>query len=259
MRKPLVAGNWKMNKTHLDAIRFVEQLSHELGGYESDRVEVVLCPAATAIRSVQTTIDDRHTEFGLGAQNMHWEDDGAFTGEVSPVMLKSLRVRYVILGHSERRELFGETDENVNKKVKAAFAHDLLPIMCCGETDDEREAEETESKVEGQVREGLAGLKEPQARNVVVAYEPIWAIGTGKTATPDDAQATIGFIRGVLRDMFGDAAEDIRILYGGSVKAGNAATLFGQPDIDGGLVGGASLEAAEFAAIVKATPVKGGS
>lgn len=259
MRKPLVAGNWKMNKTHLDAIRFVEQLSHELAGYEADRVEVVLCPPATALRSVQTTIDDRHTEFGLGAQNMHWEDDGAFTGEVSPVMLKSLRVRYVILGHSERRELFGETNETVAKKVQAAFTHELIPIMCCGETDDEREAGETEAKVEGQVREGLAGLKEAQARSVVVAYEPIWAIGTGKTATPDDAQATIGFIRGVLRDMFGNPAEDIRILYGGSVKAGNAGSLFGQPDIDGGLVGGASLEAAEFASIVKATPVKGGA
>ncbi|MFP5352156.1 MAG: triose-phosphate isomerase [Actinomycetota bacterium] len=253
MRTPLIAGNWKMNKTHLDAIHFIEQLGHELGNHDPDKVEVVLCPPHTALRSVQTTIDDRHQSFGLGAQNMHHETEGAFTGEVSPLMLKALHVRYVILGHSERRELFGETDESVNAKVKAAFANDLVPIMCCGETDMERMNDRTEKKVEGQVREGLAGLSEEQARRVVVAYEPIWAIGTGKTATPDDAQTTISFIRGVLNDLFSESVgSEIRILYGGSMKAGNAEALVRQPDIDGGLVGGASLDASEFAAMIKA-------
>lgn len=253
MRKPLVAGNWKMNKTHFDAIHFVEELGHHLAEFDQERVEVVLCPPFTSLRSVQTTTEDRHQEFGLGAQNMHWEDEGAFTGEISPSMLKALRCKYVILGHSERRELFGETDEHVNKKVKAAFAAGLVPILCCGETDSEREAGETDTKVERQVREGLAGIKSEQVASVVVAYEPIWAIGTGKTATPDDAQKTISFIRSVLADMHGDqVAQAVRILYGGSVKSGNAAALFGQADIDGGLVGGASLEAGEFAAIAKA-------
>lgn len=253
MRKPLVAGNWKMNKTHFDAIHFVEELGHHLAEFDQDRVEVVLCPPFTSLRSVQTTTEDRHQEFGLGAQNMHWEDEGAFTGEISPSMLKALRCKYVILGHSERRELFGETDEYVNKKVKAAFAAGLVPILCCGETDSEREAGETDAKVERQVRAGLAGIKSEQVASVVVAYEPIWAIGTGKTATPDDAQKTISFIRSVLADMHGDqVAQAVRILYGGSVKSGNAAALFGQADIDGGLVGGASLEAGEFAAIAKA-------
>lgn len=253
MRKPLVAGNWKMNKTHFDAIHFVEELGHHLAEFDQERVEVVLCPPFTSLRSVQTTTEDRHQEFGLGAQNMHWEDEGAFTGEISPSMLKALRCKYVILGHSERRELFGETDEHVNKKVKAAFAAGLVPILCCGETDSEREAGETDTKVERQVRAGLAGIKSEQVASVVVAYEPIWAIGTGKTATPDDAQKTISFIRSVLADMHGDqVAQAVRILYGGSVKSGNAAALFGQADIDGGLVGGASLEAGEFAAIAKA-------
>ncbi|MDQ3646087.1 MAG: triose-phosphate isomerase [Actinomycetota bacterium] len=253
MRTPLIAGNWKMNKTHLEAIHFVEQLGHELANYDPAKVEVVLCPPFTALRSVQTTLDDRHQSFGLGAQNMHHENEGAFTGEVSPPMLKSLRVKYVILGHSERREMFGETNETVNQKVRAAFAHDMLPIMCCGETDMERMNERTEAKVEAQIREGLEGLSEDQARRVVVAYEPIWAIGTGQTATPDDAQSTISFIRGVLTDLFSDdVSSAIRILYGGSMKAGNTAALIGQTDIDGGLIGGASLDAAEFAALVKA-------
>lgn len=253
MRKPLVAGNWKMNKTHFDAIHFVEELGHHLAELDQDRVEVVLCPPFTSLRSVQTTTEDRHQEFGLGAQNMHWEADGAFTGEISASMLKALRCKYVILGHSERREYFGETNDQVNLKVKAAFAAEIVPIMCCGETDSEREAGETERKVERQVREGLAGVPGEQVAATVVAYEPIWAIGTGKTATPEDAQKTISFIRSVLADMQGDQiAQAVRILYGGSVKSGNAAALFGQADIDGGLVGGASLDAAEFAAIAKA-------
>ena len=252
-RTPLIAGNWKMFKTHLDAIKLVQQLAYELADHKFDRAEVAVCPPFTSLRTVQTLIEDDRYEFGLGAQNMHWEDEGAFTGEVSPVMLKSLRVKYVILGHSERRELFGETDEGVNKKLKAAFNHGLTPIMCCGETDAEREAGETQSKVEGQVRNGLAGLKSEQVASSVIAYEPIWAIGTGKTATPDDAQVTISYIRTLVAKEFGDEVGGaVRILYGGSVKSGNAKSLFSQPDIDGGLVGGASLEAGEFAAIVKA-------
>jgi triosephosphate isomerase (TIM) len=244
MRKPLIAGNWKMFKTHLEAMRLVQALGHELAGHDFDAVEVAVCPPFTALRTIQTLIDSDRYLFALGAQNMHKEQEGAFTGEVSPVMLSALDVKYVILGHSERREHFKETDEDVNEKVKAAFAHGLV-----------RENDRTEAKVERQMREGLRGVKPDQAASIVIAYEPIWAIGTGKTATPDDAQATISFIRSVLQDAFGDdIVQRTRILYGGSVKAGNAAELMKQPDIDGGLVGGASLEAGEFAAIVKATP-----
>jgi triosephosphate isomerase len=254
MRTPLIAGNWKMHKTHLDAIHFVQQLGHELAEFDLRRVEVTLCPPFTALRSLQTTIEDRDYEFGIGAQNMHYANEGAFTGEVAPTMLTAMRVRYVILGHSERREHFGETDENVNKKVKAALSNSLVPIMCCGETATERNAGSTESKVERQMREGLEGVRVEAAAETVVAYEPIWAIGTGKTATPYDAQATISFIRRVLEGIYSrEVAGSIRILYGGSVKSGNARALTEQPDIDGALVGGASLDAAEFAAIVKAT------
>ncbi|MGI8774351.1 MAG: triose-phosphate isomerase [Actinomycetota bacterium] len=253
MRTPLIAGNWKMNNTHHEAIVLVQQLGHELAEHDFDRVEVAVCPPFTSLRTVQTLIDSDRYRFVLGAQNMHHEKSGAFTGEVSASMLKSLDVTYVILGHSERREVFGETDEEVNRKVKAAFENDLVPIVCCGETDDEHEAGDTQSKVDRQVRAALNGLKPEQIREVVVAYEPIWAIGTGKTATPDDAQATVAYIRKVVADVAGaETAAVVRILYGGSVKSGNASALVGQPDIDGALVGGASLEAAEFVAIVKA-------
>ena len=252
-RTPLIAGNWKMNKTHLEAMHLVQQLGHELADHNFDRVEVAVCPPFTALRTIQTLIDSDRYSFGLGAQNMHLEKEGAFTGEVSAPMLKALNVRYVILGHSERRELFGETDEMVNAKVKAAFAHGLAPIVCCGETDAEHEAGDTERKVDGQVRAAFAGVKPEQLRDAVVAYEPIWAIGTGMTATPEDAQGTIAYIRKVVGEIAGaDVAQDMRILYGGSMKAGNAAALTGQPDIDGGLVGGASLDGGEFAALVKA-------
>jgi triosephosphate isomerase len=254
MRTPLIAGNWKMNKTHLDGMRLVQGLAHELAGHNFDRVEVVVCPPFTALRTIQTLIDSDRYQFGLGAQNMHHEKEGAFTGEVSGAMLKSLDVDYVILGHSERREIFKETDGDINLKVKAAFANGLIPIVCCGETEQEHESGATESKVEGQVRAAFEGVKPEVAVKAVVAYEPIWAIGTGKTATPEDAQSTIAYIRKVLGSTLGDdVAQAIRILYGGSVKSGNAATLMGQPDVDGALVGGASLEAQEFAAIVKAT------
>ena len=253
MRTPLIAGNWKMFKTHLEAMRLVQALNHELAGHDYDAVEVVVCPPFTALRTVQTLIDSDRYLIGLGAQNMHAAKEGAFTGEVSADMLKSLAAQYVVLGHSERREIFGETDEDVNAKVRAAVAAGLTPIMCCGETAIERENDRTERKVETQVREGLKNVKPDQARELVVAYEPIWAIGTGKTATPDDAQQTISFIRGVLRQMFPeDVAEAMRILYGGSMKPGNAKAIVGQPDVDGGLVGGASLDAGDLAAIVKA-------
>ena len=252
-RTPLIAGNWKMHKTHLEAMHLVQALGHELAGHDFEKVEVVVCPPFTSLRTIQTLIDSDRYEFGLGAQNMHVEKEGAFTGEVSAGMLAALQVRYVILGHSERRELFHETDEDVNAKVRAAFANNLVPIMCCGETDEEREAGETDAKVERQVRQGLKGLKPEQARTAVIAYEPIWAIGTGKTATPEDAQATCALVRRVVADVFDQSvADEVRVLYGGSMKPGNAAALTGQNDIDGGLVGGASLDAGDFAAIVKA-------
>ena len=252
-RVPLIAGNWKMHKTHLEAMHLVQGVAHELAGHNFDKVEVVVCPAFTSLRTIQTLIDADRYEFGLGAQNMYVEKEGAFTGEVSPPMLAALQVKYVILGHSERREIFNETDEEVNGKVRAAFANGLSPIMCCGETEAEREAGETDSKVERQVREGLKGVKPEQARTAVIAYEPIWAIGTGKTATPEDAQATCGLVRKIVADVFDQSvADDVRVLYGGSMKPGNAAQLTSQKDIDGGLVGGASLDAADFSAIVKA-------
>jgi triosephosphate isomerase (TIM) len=253
MRKPLIAGNWKMYKTHLEAMMLVQQLAHELAGHNLDVVEVVVCPPFTALRTIQTLIDSDRYEFGLGAQNMHAEKEGAYTGEVSPVMLKALDVDYVILGHSERRQLFGETDDGVNSKIKAAFANGLTPIVCVGETESERESGATETKVEMQVRQALKGVRPELVRRIVVAYEPIWAIGTGKTATPQDAQETIAFVRAVIAKLFDEeVSSETRIVYGGSVKAGNAAALMGQRDIDGALVGGASLDAAEFAAIVKA-------
>ena len=253
MRTPLIAGNWKMHNTHLEAIVLVQQLGHELAEHDFGKVEVAVCPPFTSLRTVQTLIDADRYSFALGAQNMHHETKGAFTGEVSPLMLAALNVKYVILGHSERREIFGETDEGVNLKAKAAFANKLVPIICCGETEMEHENGRTEAKVEGQIRAAFEGLKEEHSRTAVVAYEPIWAIGTGKTATPDDAQTTIAYIRKVLADTVGaEIADEIRILYGGSVKAGNSASLTSQPDIDGALVGGASLEAGEFASIVKA-------
>lgn len=252
-RTPLIAGNWKMHKTHLEAMHLVQALAHELAGHDYEKVEVVVCPPFTALRTIQTLIDSDRYEFGLGAQNMHVEKEGAFTGEVSPPMLAALQVRYVIVGHSERREIFNESDDDVNAKVRAAFANGLTPIMCCGETDAEREAGETDTKVERQVRAGFKGVKPEQARGAVVAYEPIWAIGTGKTATPEDAQATCALVRRVVADVFDQSvADEVRVLYGGSMKPGNAAALTGQADIDGGLVGGASLDAGDFSALVKA-------
>lgn len=251
MRKPVIAANWKMHKTHFEAIRFVEELRNRLDPQDYDRSEVVICPAFTAIRSVQTTIDGDDLPLALGAQDVHWEESGAYTGEVSPLMLNKLGVRYVIVGHSERREYFGETDETVNKKVKAVLAQEMTPILCVGETLEERESGGTEEKVSGQVRAGLDGVSKDQVASMVIAYEPIWAIGTGRTASSEDAQATIATIRRVVNEVARDASETIRLQYGGSVKPGNMAELMSQPDIDGALVGGASLSPDEFALIVR--------
>ncbi len=253
MRITLIAGNWKMNKSHLEAMRLVQEIGHELADVNPQKVEVVVCPPFTALRTIQTLIDADRYELVLGAQNMYLAEEGAFTGEISAGMLKALNVTYVVLGHSERREILGESDDEVNAKVKMAFEAGLTPLICCGETESEHAAEQTRSKVEHQVQAALAGVRPDQVRSAVIAYEPIWAIGTGQTATPADAQATIAYIRSVVADMVGpDVAGAMRLLYGGSVKAGNAKALMSQSDIDGALVGGASLEAAEFSSIVKA-------
>jgi len=251
-RRPMMAGNWKMNHTHLDAIQVVQKLGFRLERADLERVEVVICPAFTALRSVQTTIDADRLDIRLGAQDCHWEEKGAFTGEVSPVMLAKLNVDYVIVGHSERRQLFGDTDDVVARKLRAVLAAGMAPIVCCGETLEEREAGTTEERVRGQVAAALGGLGEADAARCVVAYEPIWAIGTGRTATPEDADAVIGTVRAEVGRVVGaTVAAGIRILYGGSVNAGNVAALMAMPEIDGGLVGGASLDPDDFARLVR--------
>ena len=251
-RKPIISGNWKMHHNHFEAIQTVQKLHYRLESDDHEAVDVTVHPPFTDIRSVQTLIDSDRMRIVLGAQTCHWEEKGAFTGEVSPAFLAKLDVAYVIAGHSERREMFGETDEIVNKKVKAILANSMTPILCCGETLDEREAGSAESKVDGQIRAGLAGVTAAQVATSVIAYEPIWAIGTGRTATSEDAQAMCGYIRSVVGSVVSpDVAASVRIQYGGSVKPGNIAELMAQPDIDGALVGGASLDADEFAAIVQ--------
>jgi triosephosphate isomerase (TIM) len=253
-RKPLISGNWKMNLDHFEATVLVQKLVYELATEDYDAVDVSIHPPFTDIRTVQTYFlaEKDPPPIAIGAQNCHWEAAGAYTGEVSPVMLAKLDVAYVIAGHSERRELFGETDEIVNAKVRSIIAHGMTPIMCVGETLDEREAGTTEAKVAGQVKAGLASLTAEQVGALVIAYEPIWAIGTGLTASPEDAQEVCARIRMQVGELFGsEAAASIRVQYGGSVKASNAADLMAQPDIDGALVGGASLDAESFAAIIR--------
>jgi triosephosphate isomerase len=247
----MMAGNWKMHHNHLEAIQVVQKLGFRLDDKDHKNVEVVVCPTFTALRSVQTTLEGDRIPIALGAQNCYWEPQGAFTGEVSAPMLAKLNVKYVIVGHSERREVFGETDDMVAKKVRAVLGAGMQPIVCVGETLEEREQGTTADKVSGQVRAAFAGLKTEDAADCVVAYEPIWAIGTGRTATSADANETIGVVRGTLRDLVGDTADEIRILYGGSVKPGNIAELMAMPEIDGGLVGGASLDPDEFARIIR--------
>jgi len=251
-RMPLISGNWKMNLNHFEAIQIVQKLAYLVGKDDLEKADVSLHPPFTDIRSVQTVIDGDKLGFALGAQHCHWEDKGAYTGEVSPVFLSKLGVQYVICGHSERRDIFGETDEMVNNKVAAIQTLGMTPIMCVGESLAQREAGETEAWVLGQVSAGLAGRSPAQVGSLVIAYEPIWAIGTGRTATADDAQAVCAAIRGRVAEIAGaEAADSVRIQYGGSVKAGTIAELIAQPDVDGALVGGASLDADEFARICK--------
>ena len=251
-RTPLISGNWKMNLNHFEAIQVVQKLHYLVPKETLDSVDVSIHPPFTDIRSVQTLIDSEELDFALGAQHCHFEASGAFTGEVSPAFLSKLNVKYVICGHSERREVFGETDEMVNAKVRAIFEHGMTPIMCCGETLEQREAGETERHVLAQIDAGLAKVSNEQIASMVIAYEPIWAIGTGKTATSDDAQAVCKTIRDKVRDLADDATADaVRIQYGGSVKPGNATELMGQPDIDGALVGGASLDPDDFARVIQ--------
>ena len=251
-RRPIISANWKMHNNHFEAIQSVQKLSYLVGKDDVAAVDVCIHPPFTDIRSIQTLIEADELHYLLGAQNCHWEDKGAFTGEISPVFLNKLGVQYVICGHSERRELFGETDEWVANKVVAIQQHGMTPIMCVGETLIEREAGGTEDKVLGQVRAALAGRKADKVATMVIAYEPIWAIGTGRTATADDAQAVCASIRACLAELYDAATADrVRIQYGGSVKAANIAELMRQPDIDGALVGGASLDPDEFARIVQ--------
>ena len=249
IRKKLIAGNWKMNKTGADAASLVEEIVAEVGKVTD--VDIVVCPPFTSLDSVGKAIEGSHVK--LGAQNMHPEASGAYTGEISAGMLRSLFVSHVILGHSERRSYFGETDAFINQKVVAALKAQLRPILCVGETLAEREGGSTLKVVQTQLEAGLEGVSKDLATTVVIAYEPVWAIGTGKVATTEQAQEVHAFIRSLLVKLFGDAiAQKVRILYGGSMKPSNAPELLAQKDIDGGLIGGASLEARSFVELVTA-------
>ena len=246
MRRKVIAGNWKMNMLPNEAIKFIDDLTPLV---KETKNEVILCVPYTDLFYALLTA--QNTNIKIGAQNMHWEEKGAFTGEVSGKMLKSIGVEYVIIGHSERRQYFAETDETVNKKIKAAFANELKPIVCVGESLEQKEAGKTEEIVTCQTRLALDGLSSEQVKNTIIAYEPIWAIGTGKTATSEDANNSIKAIRKEIENIYGkDVAEDVIIQYGGSVKSTNAKELFATYDIDGALVGGASLKVEEFEKIV---------
>jgi triosephosphate isomerase len=247
-RKPYIAGNWKMHKTIAEGREFVSELLSEIEGVEG--VDVGLCVPYTALAAVVEAA--KGSDLIVCAQSMHHEDFGAFTGEISPPMLTELGVRGVVLGHSERRQYFNETDRALQDKVPAALAAGLQPILCVGETEEERERDETQRKLRNQVQEALDKLGEDQLSDVVIAYEPIWAIGTGRVATPEQAQEAIAFIRALVGDRSKEAADRVRVQYGGSVKPDNAAEILSQPDVDGALVGGASLDAKGFAAIVAA-------
>ncbi len=246
-RRKIVAGNWKMNKTPSQAAELIKEL---IPMVKDADVDVVICTPATDL-AVATEMT-KGTNIAVGAENMHWEESGAFTGEVSADMLLDLGVKYVIIGHSERREYFAETDETVNKKVKAAVAKGLIPILCCGETLEQREMGIVSEYVRMQIKIALLGLSADEVKNIVIAYEPIWAIGTGKTATADQADEACGIIREVIGELYdAPTAEAVRIQYGGSMKPSNAAELMSKPNIDGGLIGGASLKAEDFTGIVK--------
>ncbi len=250
MRKIFIAGNWKMvNGAPAEAVALAKEVVNASGS--QDNVEVAICPPATAIAAVCEATQGTNVQ--VGGQNLYPAENGAFTGEISPTFLLAVGCSHVILGHSERRTIFKESDAFINEKVKVALAHGLTPILCCGETDQEREQGVTEKVVETQIRGGLGGLRPDDVTKLVIAYEPVWAIGTGKTATPEDAQSVHAFIRTLLRDLTNDAVADgLRIQYGGSVKPDNAKELLSQPDIDGALVGGASLKADSFGAIIDA-------
>ncbi|MHB8793610.1 MAG: triose-phosphate isomerase [Thermoleophilia bacterium] len=246
-RTPIIAGNWKMYKTNSEAAEYLNEFLGLVA--DADGVEIVLCPSFTSLMEVKRMIGGGSVR--IAAQNMHYEEEGAFTGEISPPMLQEIGIDDVVLGHSERREYYNENDSDLARKVTVALESGIRPILCCGETDAEREAAQTKEKLKRQLENGLEKISADQLATIVVAYEPIWAIGTGKTATPQIAQEAIGFIRETLAAKFGDdAASRVRILYGGSVKPGNISELMAEKDIDGALVGGASLTAADFAQIV---------
>lgn len=247
MRKPIIAGNWKMHNTIEEAVSLVKELKQLVEGADA---EVIVCPSFLSLGKVIEEV--KGTNIKVGAQNMHFEEKGAFTGEISPSMLNEIGVQYVIIGHSERRQYFNETDFTVNKKLKAAFEHKIIPILCVGETLEEKESNITMEVIGKQIKLDLHGLKAEDVENMVIAYEPIWAIGTGKTATADEANNTIKFIRDVVKNLYGvEVSEKVRILYGGSVKPSTINEQMNKSDIDGGLVGGASLKAEDFSKIVK--------
>ncbi len=248
MRTPIIAGNWKMHKTVAESMEFIVLLRNLVKGVEG--VEIVVAPPYTALHMVSQLLTDTNIE--LAAQNMHWSDSGAATGEISPLMLKELDCKYAILGHSERRADYGETNQGVNKRLKAALNHNITPIVCIGESLAQREAKETFTHLSIQLKEGLDGLSPEQMRKVILAYEPIWAIGTGLSATPEQAGEVHAFIRRNLKEAFGtDTADTVRIQYGGSVKPDNVAALMAKPDIDGALVGGAALKPDSFNRLVR--------
>lgn len=248
MRKYIIAGNWKMNKDLSEAVQLASELKAELEG-KSLNVDVIIAPPAVTLEAVNSII--KGSVIKLSSQNMHFADSGAFTGEISAQMIKSVGCEYVILGHSERRTIFGETDEMINKKVHQAFSNNITPILCCGESLEERENGTTFNVIEHQIKSGLKDLSTTQIENMIIAYEPIWAIGTGKTASPEQAQEVHAFIRKLLAELSNrEIANNITIQYGGSVKPGNAKELLSQPDIDGALVGGACLKADSFRDII---------
>ena len=252
MRKYLMAGNWKMNKTMSEAI-VVPQQSCNQYNRKWDNVDIVVCPPAIDIKSVYTVIDFDKTKIAVGAQNVHWEESGAFTGEISIPMIKEAGCEFCIVGHSERREMFNETDTSVNLKVKALIEADIAPIVCVGESLSMRDSGDYVAFIVAQVRAALAGLDEADMKKVVIAYEPIWAIGTGRTATPEQAEEVCAAIRATIADMFGKGVADAcRVLYGGSMNVGNVESLLAQPDIDGGLIGGAALQSDSFRQLIEA-------
>lgn len=252
MRKYLMAGNWKMNKTMSEAIVLTQQLCNQYNR-KWDNVDIVVCPPAIDIKSVYTVIDFDKTKIAVGAQNVHWEESGAFTGEISIPMIKEAGCEFCIVGHSERREMFNETDTSVNLKVKALIEADIAPIVCVGESLSMRDSGDYVAFIVAQVRAALAGLDEADMKKVVIAYEPIWAIGTGRTATPEQAEEVCAAIRATIANMFGKGVADAcRVLYGGSMNVGNVESLLTQPDIDGGLIGGAALQSDSFRQLIEA-------